>query len=106
MRRFEGVGEIDADALIAGKAVAGFGEFEADFHVRNRIRRHHQFVAIQARQQVRRHVVVPRFQSLRWFHTLLCPLLRQGAMDDVDDFHQECGGAGGGVKDDDERFIR
>ena len=36
----------------------------------------------------------------------LLPLRREGAVDDVDDFDEEGGGAGGGVEDLDEGFVR
>ncbi len=58
--RFEGVGEVDAGAFLGAEAVAGLGELEADFHVRDGVGRHHQLVAVEAREQVLRHVVVPR----------------------------------------------
>ncbi|KFB77430.1 MAG: hypothetical protein AW06_001425 [Candidatus Accumulibacter cognatus] len=61
---------------------------------------------MQARQQVLRHVFVPRRAPLGFSQALLHPLRRQGAVNDVDDFDEEGGSAGGGIEDLDEGFVR
>ena len=104
--RFEGVGEVDAGAFLGAKAVAGLGELEADFHVGDGVGGHHQLEGVEAREEVLRHVVVPRGALLGVGEALLLPLGREGAVDDVDDFDEEGGGAGGGVEDLDEGFVR
>src|ERR1700730_16391295 len=78
--RFESVGEIDTGAFVASKAVAGLVELEADLHVGNGVRSHVQLVAVQAREKVRRHVLVPRSPLLRVGEALLVPPGREGAL--------------------------
>lgn len=48
--RFEGVGEVDAGALLGAEAVAGLGELEADFHVGDGVGGHHQLEGVEARE--------------------------------------------------------
>ena len=104
--RFEGVGEIDSGAFLGAKAVAGLCELEADFHVGDGVGGHHQLEGVEAREEVLRHVVVPRGALLGVGEALLLPLGCEGAVDDVDDFDEEGGRAGGGVEDLDKGFVR
>ena len=47
--RFEGVGELDSDALLSVEAVAGLSEFETNFHVGDGVGGHHKFEGVQSR---------------------------------------------------------
>ena len=103
---FEGVGEVDARALLGAKAVAGLGELEPDFHVGDGVGGHHQLEGVKAREKMLRHVVCSTQQSLLSIgEALFAPLRFEGVVDDVNDFDEERGGAGGGVEDLDEGFI-
>ena len=67
---------------------------------------HHQLEGVEAREQVLRHVVVPLGALLGLGEALLLPPGREGPVDDIDDFDEEGGGAGGGVEDLDEGVFR
>src|SRR5208282_1225349 len=83
---------------------AGFIELKANLHVSDGIGGHQQFVTVEAREQVLRHVLVPRSFLLRVGETLLLPLSGESAVDDVDDLDKESRGACGGIKDNNERI--
>ncbi len=104
--RFERVGEVNAGAFFGAKAVAGLSELEADLHVGDGVGGHHQLEGVEAQEEVLRHVGVPRSALLGVGEALLLPLRREGAVDDVDDFDEEGGCAGGGVEDLNEWFVR
>ena len=70
---FKGVCQVDAGAFVAAEAVAGLVKFEADFHVGDGVGGHHQLVAVQAREEVFRDVVVPGGALLLFGEALLFP---------------------------------
>ena len=51
-RRFQGVGEVDANSLLRFEAIAGLSELQADLHVGDGVRGHQQFVAVEPREQM------------------------------------------------------
>ena len=105
VRRLQRVGEVDPRALVAAEAIAGLVELEADLQVRDGVGRHQQLVAVQARQQVLRHVLVPERVDLLLAVALRLPLGDERLVDDVDDLDEEGAGAGGGVEDLDEGLV-
>ena len=69
----------------------------------DRVRGHHQFVSVETREQVSGDVFIPRGLLLGLAATLHCPLRRERAMDDVNNFDQEGCCAGGRIEDLDKR---
>ncbi len=53
------IGQIDPQAIIAGKVVARFPQQQTEFQMGDRIRRHQQLEAIQTRQQMLAHIARP-----------------------------------------------
>lgn len=104
VRGLQGIGEEDLHArAVLGKGVTRFSELEANLHMGDGVRGHHQLKAIKARQQMVAHIHVPAwFEIVLGEAIVLAPLRLHVAMDEVDDFDQEGGGAGGGVEDLDE----
>ncbi|PNW65182.1 UNVERIFIED_CONTAM: hypothetical protein BEN50_24310 [Euhalothece sp. KZN 001] len=97
---FEGVGEVDLQAVVGLEAVgeqAAFefghvlsGELHAELEVSHGVGGHEQLEAEEARQKVVVDVVVPETGAA---------LLAEPLADRFDDFVEECAGAGSRVKD-------
>ena len=64
-----------------------------------------QLVAVQARQEVLRDVLVPKCLDLLLAVALGLPLLHHRLVDEVDDLDEEGAGAGGRVEDLDEGLL-
>ena len=104
-RRLQRIRQVHPRPLVAAKAVAGLVELEADLEVRDGVGRHQQLVAVQARQQVLRHVLVPQRVDLLLAVALRLPLGDERLVDEVDDLDEEGAGAGGRVEDLDEVLV-
>src|SRR5688572_2273150 len=72
--RFVGIGEVNSGALLCAKRITSFGELEADLHMSDGVGRHHQLEGMEAREEVLRHIVVPRSTLLGLGQALLLPL--------------------------------
>src|SRR5262245_9090046 len=99
MRRLEGIRQIDPRALFTTKQVPCLVELQPNLHMGDRIRCHHQLVAVQARKQVLSYVVVPEIKYLRCAVSLPLPSTHQRAVDDVDRLDEEGASACGRVED-------
>ena len=58
--RLQCVRQIDPRPLVTAEAIAGLVELEPDLEVRDGVGRHQQLVAVQTRQQVPWHILVPK----------------------------------------------
>jgi len=85
---FEGVGEVDAEPLVAAEGVAGGFELHAELEVGDGIGGHEQFEAEQARQEMAADIAVPH-----------AALTLERLLDTLDGEVQEGARAGGRVED-------
>ena len=99
------VGQVDLRALVAAEAVARLVQLEADLEVRDRVGCHQQLVAVQARQQVPGHIVVPKGRDPAGAVALCLPPVSHRPVDEVDRLDQEGASARGGIEDLDEGLI-
>lgn len=91
--------------LVGGELVAGFLQFEADFHMGDGIGRHHNFIAIQSGKQMVWHIRLPIVYLLFFGFSFGSPFLGEMMVNPVNDGDEEGGGAGCGVEDLDEMLV-
>ena len=94
VRRIERVGQVHARPLVAGEAVAGLVQLEADLQVGDGVGRHEDLVTVQAGEQVTRNVLVPECRDPGLVVSLRLPLRAERAVDQVDHLDQKGAGTG------------
>ena len=98
VRRIERVGQVHARPFVAGEAVAGFIQLEADLQVGDGVGRHEDLVTVQAGEQVTRNVLVPECRDPGLVVSLRPPLRAERAVDHVDHLDQKGAGTGGRIE--------
>lgn len=88
---------VNSSPLVAPEMVTGFAELEPDLEMRDGVGGHQEFVAVQAWQEVLRHVLVPQHVDLLLAVALRVPFTDKRLVDQVNDLDQEGAGTGGRV---------
>ena len=98
LRFFQRISEKHAQTLAALGLVTQLAQLQTDFEMRHGVGGHHQFKAVQTRQQRRGNVFVPQLRVLDLALSLSLPFAAHRAINRFDDGDQKGSGSGRGVE--------
>src|SRR5688500_4573845 len=99
LRWLQRISHVNTRPLVTSESVASFVELETDLYVGYGVGRHQQLVAVQARQEVCRNILIPKHLDFAAIVTLRLPFGEEFVVHEVDALHEKCARAGCRIKD-------